>query len=88
MWMDTKTQIVLLGRRKLLALHRRRDAIELLALAVIWVPTLLFIAEVGWGGFGDLIKTVSTLNRLSALIVTSLLIVHIALVLASLGLSP
>lgn len=80
MWMDTKTQIVLLGRRKLLALHRRRDAVELLALAVIWVPTLLFIAEVGWGGFGDLIKTVSTLNRLSALIVTSLLIVHIALV--------
>ena len=78
--METKTQIVLLGRRKRLELSRKRDAVELLAFSVIWIPTVLFVAEVGWYGFQDFSVALATLNRLSALLATSLLLVHLALI--------
>lgn len=78
--MEPKTQVIYLGRRKLLSIQRKRDAVELLAMAAIWIPTLLFIAEAGWSGLTDGTLFWSNINRLTALLATSLLVVHIALI--------
>lgn len=78
--MDQQTEIVYLGKRKLLSIQRKRDAVELLALAAIWTPILLFVAEVGWAKLSDLGLIWSHINGLSALVATSLLIVHFALI--------
>jgi predicted ferric reductase len=78
--MEPKTQVIYLGTRKLLSIQRKRDAVELLALAAVWLPFLMFIAEVGWAGLVDLSQIWTNINRLSALLATSLLIIQVALI--------
>ncbi len=78
--MEPQTEIIYLGKRKLLSIQRKRDAVELLALAAIWIPLLLFVSEVGWSKLSVLELLWSNINRLSALLATSLLIVHFALI--------
>ena len=77
---DPKTQVVYLGRRKLVGLQRRKDAVQALGLLAVWIPILAFTLDGGFLGLTDAGALWSALNRLSALIATSLLIVHIALV--------
>ncbi|MEK9578149.1 MAG: hypothetical protein VW008_02230, partial [Aquiluna sp.] len=75
---DPKTQVVFLGRRKLVSLQRKKDAVQVLGLLAVWVPILAFSFDGGFLGLSDPQTLWSAMNRLSALIATSLLIVHIA----------
>ncbi|MEL0319875.1 MAG: hypothetical protein VXA46_04020, partial [Aquiluna sp.] len=77
---DPKTEIVYLGRRKLIALERKRDVVQVLGFAVVWIPVIAFALDGGFTGISNLQEFWSGINRLSALVATSLLIVHIALV--------
>lgn len=77
---EPQTKIVYLGKRKLVSLERKRDLVQVLGLAVIWLPVLAFALDGGFTGISTLQDFWSGINRLSALIATSLLIVHVALV--------
>lgn len=77
---EEKTRVIYLGSRKLLSLQRRKDFVEFLGALSVWIPTLIFAAEGGFHGISDPLALWSSLNRLSALVATSLLIVHIALI--------
>lgn len=77
---EPQTKIVYLGKRKLVSLERKRDLVQVLALAVIWLPVLAFALDGGFTGISTLQDFWSGINRVSALIATSLLIVHVALV--------
>ena len=77
---EPQTKIVYLGKRKLMSLERKRDLVQVLGLAVIWLPVLAFALDGGFTGISTLQDFWSGINRLSALIATSLLIVHVALV--------
>lgn len=77
---DPKTEIVYLGRRKLIALERKRDVVQVLGFAAVWIPVIAFALDGGFTGISNLQEFWSGINRLSALVATSLLIVHIALV--------
>lgn len=77
---DPKTEIVYLGERKLVSLKRKRDAVQVLGLLAVWLPVLAFASEGGFLGLDGAQQIWATLNRLSALVATSLLMVHIALV--------
>ena len=77
---EPKTEIIYLGERKRTALLRRRDAVQLLALAAVWIPILAFTQDGGFLRLDSAQSVWAALNRLSALVATSLLIVHIALV--------
>lgn len=77
---NPKTEVIYLGRRKLVSLQRRQDAVQLLGALAVWIPVLAFAAEAGFFGIDDSQALWTALNRLSALVATSLLIVHIALV--------
>ena len=77
---DPKTQVVYLGRRKLIGLQRKKDVVQGIGLAAVWIPVLAFAADGGFLDLADSSALWSAANRLSALVATSLLIVHIALV--------
>ena len=77
---EPQTKIVYLGKRKLVSLERKRDLVQVLGLAVIWLPVLAFALDGGFTGISTLQDFWSGINRVSALIATSLLIVHVALV--------
>jgi predicted ferric reductase len=77
---EPRTEIVYLGQRKLISLKRKRDAIQVLGLLALWIPVLAFASEGGFLGLDEPRQLWSALNRLSALVATSLLMVHIALV--------
>lgn len=77
---EPQTKIVYLGKRKLVSLERKRDLVQVLGLAVIWLPVLAFALYGGFTGISTLQDFWSGINRVSALIATSLLIVHVALV--------
>lgn len=77
---EPKTEVIYLGPRKLLSLKRKRDAVQLLALAAVWIPVLAFTLDGGFLNLSDPSQLWSTLNRISALVATSLLLIHIALV--------
>ena len=77
---DPQTQVVFLGRRKLVSLQRKKDAVQVLGLLAVWIPILAFSFDGGFLGLTEPQTLWSAMNRLSALVATSLLIVHIALV--------
>lgn len=77
---EPRTEIVVLGQRKLISLKRRSDAIQVIALIALWLPVLAFASEGGFLGLDQPQQFWSALNRLSALVATSLLLIHIALV--------
>ena len=72
--------VVVLGSFKLLRIHRRRDAIEVLGILAILTPTLAFIINGGLATANDLASWFNAINRLTALVGTSLLLIHIILV--------
>ena len=76
----SNSQIVVLGTGKLLRLQRRRDGVEILGIAAVLAPTLAFLANGGLAGIDDLAGWFNALNRLSALVGTSLLLIHMILV--------
>lgn len=77
---EPKTQVIYLGQRKLTSIKRKRDALELLALISIWLPILAFVADGGLLSLSGAPEIWAAANRLLALVATSLLIVHIALI--------
>lgn len=74
-----KTQVIKIGVRRHLQLQRSKDAVQAIGLMSVAVPIWIFMAS---GGFANLesIDWLATGNRLTALIGTSLLLVHLALV--------
>ena len=71
---------VILGTRRQIELARQRDWVEVLGWAAVIVPILFFIANRGLHGLDTLSGWAIMLNRLSALVGTSLLLVHMILV--------
>ena len=71
---------VKLGSKRALQLARQRDAVELVGWAVCILPLLAFIADGGLSELIDLQSALNVVNRISALIGTSLLMVHLLLV--------
>ena len=76
---ELETKVIKLGARRQLEIERRIDAVQLLGLASVLVPIWLFLTDGGLAGFtmNDLVPIG---NRLTALVGTSLLLVHLALV--------
>lgn len=74
------TEIVYLGTRKKLSLARSRDAVEILGFAAVFFPVILMVAGGGFTGIENAQDLWGAVNRLSALIGTSMLLVHTALV--------
>lgn len=77
---NPKAQVVILGSRKLLSLQRKRDAVQILGLAAVLIPVLAFLANGGLAKVDSLASLLNSLNRLTALVGTSLLLVHMLLV--------
>ena len=71
---------MVLGPGKLLRLARRADLVELLGYFSVLIPILAFIANGGFAKADDLASWFNVVNRLSALIGTSMLLVHMILV--------
>jgi len=72
--------VVVLGSFKLLRLERRRDAVEVLGILAILAPTLAFLINGGLAAANDLASWFNAVNRLTALVGTSLLLIHMILV--------
>lgn len=75
-----KTEVIYLGRRKLVSLQRKQDAVQALGLILLWIPVLAFAADGGFSSLESAEGIWSAINRLSALLATAMLIIHIALV--------
>ena len=78
--MSNPANPVKLGSKRALQLARQRDAVELAGWAVCILPLLAFIADGGLSELVDLQSTLNVINRLTALLGTSLLMVHLLLV--------
>ena len=76
---ELETKVIKLGARRQLEIERRIDAVQLLGLTSVLVPIWLFLADGGLAAF-TLNDLVPIGNRLTALVGTSLLLVHLALV--------
>lgn len=77
--MSSRSNVVRLGSRRLLEIQRKTDAIQLIGLFAILIPVWLVIANGQLANF-TLDNLLGLSNRLTALIGTSLLLVHLALV--------
>ena len=76
---ETKTQVIRIGPRRQIEIQRARDAVQALGLFSVLIPIWLFLAD---GNLANPAQAdiLQIGNRLSALIGTSLLLVHLALV--------
>ena len=76
---ETKTQVIRIGARRHIEIQRNRDAVQAIGFFSVMIPIWLFLAE---GNLANLqqLDWLQIGNRLSALIGTSLLLVHLALV--------
>ena len=74
-----QTRIIKIGSRRLLQIERRRDLVQIVGLFSILVPIWIFLADGGLANF-EPSDFLSVSNRLSALLGTSLLLLHLALV--------
>ena len=72
--------VVVLGSRKLLEIQRKKDAVEVLGALAILIPIIAFLINGGLATATDLASWFNAFNRLSALVGTSLLLIHIILV--------
>jgi predicted ferric reductase len=71
---------ILLGTAKQLRLQRGSEAIQLIGLATVLIPILALLADGGASKLESLEQWTALVNRLSALVGTSLLLVHLILV--------
>ena len=71
---------VVLGTAKQLKIQRSSEAIQLIALASVLIPLLALLADGGAAQLSTLEQWVGLLNRSSALVGTSMLLVHLILV--------
>ena len=71
---------VLLGTAKRLRLQRSSEALQLLGIAIVLLPVLALLADGGAARLGSLEQWMALFNRASALVGTSLLLVHLILV--------
>ena len=77
---EIKNNVVIIGPGKLLRLERKRDAVEILGIIALLLPTLAFLANGGLAGVTDAAGWFNAFNRLTALVGTSLLLIHMVLV--------
>lgn len=77
---EIKNNVVIIGPGKLLRLERKRDAVEILGVIALLLPTLAFLANGGLAGVTDAAGWFNVFNRLTALVGTSLLLIHMVLV--------
>ncbi len=70
---------VILGSGKALRLQRSKDAVQVFALITVAVPVMAYLRNVGLDFGQDLAGWLDTVNRLSALLGTSLLLIHMLL---------
>lgn len=71
---------VVLGAGRLLKLKRRKDAVEALGIVAVMVPVLAYIADGQLALEGGPASWFESVNRLTALIGTSMLLVHMVLI--------
>ena len=76
---ELETKVIKLGARRQLEIERRIDVVQLVGLVSVLVPIWIFLADGGLAGFTPN-DWVPIGNRLTALVGTSLLLVHLALV--------
>lgn len=76
---ETKTQVIRIGARRLVEIQRAKDAVQALGLFSVLIPIWIFLLD---GNLANLeqLDLLSVGNRITALIGTSLLLVHLALV--------
>ena len=72
--------VVILGSGKLLGLQRRQDRVEMLGILAILIPIIAFLINGGLAAANDLASWFNAFNRLTALVGTSLLLIHMILV--------
>ena len=72
--------VVILGSGKLLGLQRRQDGVEMLGILAILIPIIAFLINGGLAAANDLASWFNAFNRLTALVGTSLLLIHMILV--------
>lgn len=71
---------IVLGSGKLLQIQRTRDSIQVLGIFVVLAPVVAFLLNGGLVGVDSPAEWFNVLNRLTALVGTSLLIVHMLLI--------
>lgn len=71
---------VVLGTRRKIELARQRDWVEVVGWAAVLLPIIFFVANRGLHNLDSFAGVAMTLNRISALVGTSLLLVHMTLV--------
>ena len=76
---ELETKVIRIGARRHVELQRRRDGVEIIGLVSVLVPIWLFLVDGGVANF-EIEDVLSIANRLTALVGTSLLLVHLALV--------
>jgi len=74
------TGSVRLGYKKHLQLKRAQDVIEALAWATVLAVTVMFLVDGGLKGITDLPSALNALSRLTALVATDLLLIHMLLI--------
>jgi len=77
---QTPTKHVVLGSGRLLGIQRKIDAVELLGWLAVLIPVLSYLADGGLTNLTDASRWFEVINRLSALIGTSMLLVHMLLI--------
>jgi len=77
---QTAAKQVVLGSGRLLGIQRRIDAVELLGWLAVLIPALSYVADGGLTNLSDAGSWFEVINRLSALIGTSMLLVHMLLI--------
>ena len=74
------TGTVRLGYKKYLKLKRAQDVIEALAWATVLAVTVMFLVDGGLKGITDLPSALNAFSRLTALVATDLLLIHMLLI--------
>jgi predicted ferric reductase len=77
---NTNQKRITLGSGKLLRIQRKRDAIEVFGIFAVLAPVLAFLINGGLIGVENLADWFNVFNRLTALVGTSLLLVHMILI--------
>ena len=77
---NSSQKVVVLGSGKLLRIQRKRDIVQVLGVFAVLAPVIAFLLNGGLVGVEGLGDWFNVLNRLTALIGTSLLLVHMILI--------
>ncbi|MEY3538508.1 MAG: hypothetical protein RL645_1322 [Actinomycetota bacterium] len=74
------TQRIKLGYAKFLRLKRAQDVIEAIAWSTVVLVAVMFLLDGGLAGITDLAGWLGAVDRLTALVATDLLLIHMLLV--------